>query len=100
MANICSNEFYAESKDKGNIEYIYNYFDNIYQGNVIDLSQEEGSVESQFDSKWSFPEEEMKELFNGLPNKDEIYMRCLSVEFGCRYVEYHECEGKEGWYLS
>ena len=72
----------------------------VYQGNVIDLSQEEGSVESQFDSKWSFPEEEMKELFNGLPNKDEIYMRCLSVEYGCRYVEYHECEGKEGWYLS
>ena len=36
--------------------------------------------------KWTFPEEEFRELTDSLPDKvDDIYIRCLSYELGCYY---------------
>lgn len=96
MSNICSNTLYAYSEDSNNINSINTWFNNNYDEfdtEVID----DNSVEYYFDSKWTFPLELMDELYASIPNKSDIYMRCLSVEYGCDYVAYHKCE-ENGWY--
>lgn len=95
MANICDNTFYAYSEDAKNIDYIDTFLTNNLQANC-DIY--DNCIDAYFDSRWTFPEELMNEMFEGLPNKDDIYMRCLSVEYGCDYVGYHKCEDNTGWY--
>ena len=94
MANPCSNTFYACSEDRNNIEAIIKFFNEWPYSDVEDSGE---SVDVYFDSRWTFPEEEMKKLYESIPNKEDIYMRCLSVEYGCDYVAYWKCN-EEGWY--
>lgn len=94
MANICDNIFYACSEDRQNIDTIINFF---HDWPNADVEACEDCVDVYFESRWVFPEEEMKKLFDSLPNKDDIYMRCLSVEYGCDYVAYWKCN-ENGWY--
>lgn len=94
MANICSNEFYAYSENKENIKYIKDF---LIRHLMADCDCDDDHIDAYFDSRWTFPEELMDEMFEGLPDKDDIYMRCLSVEYGCDYVAYHKCEDNSGW---
>lgn len=93
MSNPCNNTLYAYSEDRKNIEAIIKFF-NKWPYSDIDDSGE--SVDIYFDSRWTFPEEEMKKLYESIPNKDNIYMRCLSVEYGCMYHALWECD-ENGW---
>ena len=93
MSNPCSNTFYACSEDRNNIEAIIKFFNEWPYSDVEDSGE---SVDIYFDSRWTFPEEEMKKLYESIPNKDDIYMRCLSVEYECMYHALWECD-KEGW---
>lgn len=83
MANSCENTFYAYSEDYQNIKYIENFLKDNFAYVVID--KDINSLSAYFDSKWTFPEETMDKLYAGIPNKTTIYMRCLSVEYGCLY---------------
>jgi hypothetical protein len=86
MANICNNEFYACSDDPENMKYITSFFEknfDIY--NVWD--QNDNYMNLNFESKWAFPQDIMDELAEGIPNKENIFMRCLSVEYGNLYHE-------------
>lgn len=94
MANICSNEFYAFSEDENNIKVINDFL--ISQLNA-DTDVDKTTIDATFDSRWTFPENLMNELYDQIPNKQDIYMRCLSVEYGMDYVDYHKCE-ENGWY--
>lgn len=95
MANICDNTFYAYSENEENIKYIEKFLvDNLQ----ADCDLYDDSINAYFDSKWTFPEELMDEMFDGLPDKNDIYMRCLSVEYAMDYIDYHKCEGENGWY--
>ena len=94
MSNPCSNTFYAYSEDRKNIEAIIKFFNEWPYSDIEDSGE---SVDVYFESRWDFPEEEMKKLYESLPNKEDIYMRCLSVEYGCDYVAYWKCN-EEGWY--
>lgn len=93
MSNPCSNTFSAYSKDRKNIETIIKFF-NEWPYSDIDDSGE--SVDIYFDSRWTFPEEKMNELFEIIPNKDDIHMRCLSYEFGNLYHALWICD-EDGW---
>lgn len=94
MANICENTFFATSEDKNNLQYIKNFLEeNIIH---VDTYLDDNYIEAYFDSKWTFPEEVMKDMFKDIPNKDDIFIRCLSVEYGCLYHALWICE-KEGW---
>lgn len=95
MANICENTLYA-CGDPENIKAIEKFFDENYKS-VVDFGYlENDSTEIYFDSIWIFPEEEMVKLYQSLPRKDDIYMRCLSVEYGCLYHALWVCD-EEGW---
>lgn len=93
MANICENTLYAASNYEDNLSYIYNYFNDEYKFEWDLGYYEDDCIELYFFSKWSFPEEEMQKFIKGIPNKDDIYIRCLSVEYGCEYVAFHKWEG-------
>ncbi len=97
MANICNNQFYAYSEDPENIRRILDFFNN--WSSVCHGESTDDTVELYFESKWVFPEEEMITLFQLIPNKSDIYMRCLSVEYGCMYHALWYCD-EDGWHLS
>lgn len=94
MANICSNEFYASSIDNSNLEFIAKFLEENLDADVY--SWESDYIEACFDSKWTFPESLMEELYNGIPNKEDIYIRCLSVEYGNLYHALWVCD-EDGW---
>ncbi len=95
MANICSNEMYVSSEDSKNLEVVKNFFNDWEYASV---EEDDDHLDIYFDSKWTFPEKEMEKLFNLIPNKDDIYMRVLSVEYGNDYIGYHKCDDEDGWY--
>lgn len=97
MANICDNTFYAVSDDENNLTYIAKFLEHTFD--CVQINEEDFTVEANFYSKWVYPINEMEALFDGLPNKKDIYMRCLSVEYGCDYVAYHTCTNDEGWII-
>lgn len=92
MANICDNTLRIYTESKENIEYISNFFKG--WGNIEKVDY--NNLEIFFDSKWEFPSKEMNKLYEGLPDKEDIDMSCLSVEWGCFYCEFHHCTS-DGW---
>ena len=95
MANICDNTMYVESETKENLDAVISFFDENIK--FYDCDANDNYLDIFFDSKWEFPEELMKELFETIPNKSDIYMRCLSVEYGCMYHALWYCDS-DGWH--
>lgn len=94
MSNICSNLFYAYSEDTNNLDVVRRFFENWENA---DIEENDDSLDILFDSRWTFPEEEMEKLYESIPNKNDVYMRCLSYEFGCEYHALWICENNNGW---
>lgn len=94
MANICSNELHVYTENKDNQEYIIKFMNDNFDTDVEEISED--YLEIYFSSRWTFPEELMDKLYEGLPDKDNIDMTCLSVEWGCFYCQFHNCD-KDGW---
>lgn len=94
MANICDNTLYVSSENRENIDAVIKFLNE----NIVyyDYDDNDDSLDILFDSKWTFPEELMQELFEAIPDKSDIYMRCLSVEYGCLYHALWVCD-KNGW---
>ena len=59
-------------------------------------SIDDDTLEIYFDSRWDFPIDEMNKMVEDLPNKDDIYIRVLSVEYGEYYCAFHVYDG-ESW---
>ena len=95
MANICTNTMYVESETRENLDAIITFFNNNLK--YYDYEDNGDSLDISFDSRWVFPEELMEELFEAIPNKSDIYMRCLSVEYGCMYHALWYCD-ESGWH--
>lgn len=93
MANICNNEFCAISDNPENIKTIEDFFSKMP---YADVDTFDNVMSVYFESKWTFPEELMQELYDKIPDKEDIYMRCLSVEYGCLYHALWICD-KDGW---
>jgi hypothetical protein len=94
MANICDNELHVVTNDPKNREEIIKFFEDEWEYVITD--QYDDYIEIHFDSRWCFPEKEMNDLFEKLPNKNDIDMSCLSVEWGCYYCAFHTL-GNNGW---
>ena len=95
MANICTNTMYVESETRENLDAVITFFNNNLK--YYDYEDNGDSLDISFDSRWVFPEELMEELFEAIPNKSDIYMRCLSVEYGCMYHALWYCD-ESGWH--
>ena len=93
MSNICDNTFYAYSEDSSNLKVIEDFFEDVRRAEV---ERCDNSIDCYFESRWTFPEAEMNKLYEKLPNKEDIYMRCLSVEYGNCYHALWVCN-EDGW---
>ncbi len=92
MANICANYLHAYSNDADNIKTVSEFFDD--RNDYVVTTED--SVDVDFNSNWIFPEEKMNDLYKKIPNKEDIYMTCLSVEYGNLYHELWICD-ENGW---
>lgn len=92
MANICENTLQVYSENPENLKRVESFFKD--WGDIEKVDEE--NLEIYFDSKWTFPEEEMDKLYAELPDKSNISMTCLSVEWGCLYCQFHTCD-EDGW---
>lgn len=96
MANICNNTMYVESENRENLDSVIKWFDENIAANINNIEDNGDYLDISFDSKWTFPEELMQELFETIPNKSDIYITCLSVEYGNLYHALWVCDS-EGW---
>ena len=96
MANICENTLRIFTGDEDNKKYIIKFMHDIFRCDLEEIDPD--VLEGYFDSKWDFPDELMNELYEKIPNKDDIDMTCLSVEWGCFYCAFHTCD-VDGWTL-
>ena len=85
MANICTNTFYIawKSEEVGNkiINKLETLFDSKLEGELTYIDPL--FIEGWFTSKWDFPMYIFEDFFNEF---EDVYMRCLSEEYGCGYV--------------
>lgn len=84
MSNICENKFYIYSSITENTkkieEKLENLFNNKLDGEITYC--DEFVLEGYFDSRWEFPEELFADFFDEFKDDEELYMRCLSEEWG------------------
>lgn len=102
MANICENEIHFSSTKK-NVKYIIKYIEDAFNCDIdtdMDIDEaednEEINVSGFFDSRWTFPSDSMDEMYEGIPDKEDISIDVLSTEWGEYYCEFHHCD-KDGW---
>ena len=94
MANVCQNNMFVQSEDSRNLDHIEKF---MRSWTYVDIeSTDDEILEIYFDSRWDFPIDEMNKMVEDLPNKDDIYIRVLSVEYGEYYCAFHVYDG-ESW---
>lgn len=85
MANICTNTFYIGCKSKETGIAIINklkiLFTTELEGEVTYIDPL--FIEGWFVSNWDFPMHIFEDFFNEF---EDVYMRCLSEEYGNSYV--------------
>ena len=97
MANVCQNTMFVQSEDCRNLDHIEKFMRKWAYADIESTDDQE--LEIYFDSRWDFPIDEMNKMVEDLPNKDDIYIRVLSVEYGDYYCAFHIYEG-DGWYQA
>lgn len=97
MANTCENTMHFYTTSKENIEYTKEWFNKNLPHS--DVEADNDCIDVYFDSKWTFPEELMDTFYQYIPNKDDIDIVVLSVEWGCYYCAFHTCD-EDGWKLE
>lgn len=87
MANICSNDFLITFNKPEIEERLLNKVEKLLNetldGEII--YSDEGLIEGYFNSRWTFPMHVWEDFFDEFDDPD-LYMRCLSTEYGCLYV--------------
>lgn len=91
MANICENSMFVQSEDCRNLDHIEKFMRSWTYADIEHVDND--IIEIYFDSKWDFPIDEMNKMVEDLPNKDDIYIRVLSVEYGEYYCAFHVYDG-------
>ena len=83
MANICENKFYIYCSEE-NTEKISNKLEELFSDTLNGgiTYEDESIIEGYFDSRWCFPDEIFNDFFEEFEDDEDLYMRCLSEEWG------------------
>lgn len=87
MANICTNRFYCSTDNDRNMEKIIYFLDENF--GFTELDGEKNRIHGEFDSRWIFPEEEIKKLMSELEDDPSLSIEIISFEPGMDYLEAH-----------
>ncbi|MBV4238632.1 hypothetical protein LI140_03020 [Phocaeicola dorei] len=85
MANCATNNFYARTENRTDLDKIEAFWDNVFNAYV---NRQSNSVDGEFTSRWEYPEEEINKLIESLEAKDKIYIRILTHELENEYVSF------------
>lgn len=87
MANLCDNTFYLFCENSEILTKIIDKINHLFENNLYGeiCACDANFIEGYFESKWSFPIYLFENFFDEFENED-IYMRCLSTEYGMGYV--------------
>ena len=98
MANICNNKLLISCENEKVIEQISNKLEKLFEDELEgEITYEDGMIiEGWFDSRWNFPDEIFDDFFTEFAD-DTIYMRCLSVEYGCGLVSMNVYSDGNWW---
>lgn len=88
MANMCTNMFYCKTDNAENYKKINDFLEKNFEIDVFNENEDNHSFEADFYSRWSFPEDEFRELIELLEADPILYMRILSHELCCEYVSF------------
>ena len=68
MSNLCDNTFFASSSDSKNIKAVADFLN---ESGLLEIQYHvrDNCIDAHFCSDWVFPETEMNELLNNIPNK-------------------------------
>ena len=72
MANCATNNFYARTENRTDLDKIEAFLDNVFNAYV---NRQSNSVDGEFTSRWEYP-------------KDKIYIRILTHELENEYVSF------------
>lgn len=97
MANVCQNTMFVQSEDSRNLDHIEKFMGEWAYADIESVDDQ--VLEIYFDSRWDFPIDEMNKMVENLPNKDDIYIRVLSVEYGEYYCAFHVYDGESWEYM-
>lgn len=97
MANVCENSMYVQSEDRRNLDHIEKFMKSWAYADIEHIDND--TLEIYFDSRWDFPIDEMNEMVEDLPNKDDIYIRVFSIEYGEYYCAFHVYDGESWEYM-
>ena len=102
MANICENTLYACSETAEDIELLSKFIEDNFSCSTVEVNYhsysdgtQEAYLDAYFDSRWDFPQYKLEEITNKFKDKDAMYIRCLSVEYGNDYVSYNKFTDSE-----
>ena len=86
MANYATNNFFAQTENEKDLitieQFIKENFCDYY------IARHGQCVESEFYSKWEYPEKEMNELISLLEAPMQIYISIHSYEHSNEYVSF------------
>lgn len=86
MANICTNIFYAETNNKGNLNKIKLFLKKEISCKKID--EGEVFIKAYFDSRWTYLKVHIDKLIASLEPDEVLYIRILSHELSNEYVAF------------
>jgi hypothetical protein len=98
MANICENELHIFTESIENISAVTKFFNDKFPYCTID-DVGDNNIVIYFDSRWDFPKQAMGDLVEIIPDKENIRLDCLSVEWGNYYCAFHSYTGDK-WVLK
>ena len=87
MANIATNIFHATTANKQDLDKIEAFLDDNFDGYI---NRYANVIDSEFSSRWEYPEKEINKLVDSLEAKNEIYMRILTHELEDEYVSFRK----------
>lgn len=88
MANICTNMLYCKTDNAENYKKVLDFLEEKFEVDFINEDTDSNYFESEFSSKWSFPEEEFNTLIKSLTEDETMYIRILSHELCSEYASF------------
>lgn len=95
MANICTNMLFCKTENAENYKNVLDFLEENFEVDFINEDEDSNYFESEFDSKWSFPEQEFDKLIKSLTDDDSLYIRILSHELCCEYASFRIYQNNE-----
>ena len=86
---------FCKTENKANYKTIIDFIQEKFEVDYINEDEDNQFFESEFGTKWSFPEEEFKTLMSSLEPDTTLYLRILSHELCCEYASFRIYKNQE-----